>query len=144
MTPNKWSFLVWSIKSFRFSFFFFALCQSAAISYLLDDWTGVEKEKAKEYILNCQVIMKASFYLVLNMPCSSENQLWLYVFAGFVWFRFCSRMMVALVYVLVWNLMVGKLHWFMLVFNRNLPVTFRCYVSSSRKLLIDLRHLFHG
>ncbi|CAO2826114.1 unnamed protein product [Amaranthus hypochondriacus] len=31
----------------------FVYC-ATAISYLLDDWTGVEKEKAKEYILNCQ------------------------------------------------------------------------------------------
>ncbi|KNA15005.1 hypothetical protein SOVF_102210 [Spinacia oleracea] len=31
----------------------FVYC-AAAISYLLDDWTGVDKDKAKEYILNCQ------------------------------------------------------------------------------------------
>ncbi|KAL2897031.1 Geranylgeranyl transferase type-1 subunit beta [Bienertia sinuspersici] len=31
----------------------FVYC-AAAISYLLDDWTGVDKLKAKEYILNCQ------------------------------------------------------------------------------------------
>uniref|UniRef100_A0A7C8Z0Q3 Protein geranylgeranyltransferase type I n=1 Tax=Opuntia streptacantha TaxID=393608 RepID=A0A7C8Z0Q3_OPUST len=31
----------------------FVYC-AAAISYMLDDWSGVDKEKAKEYILNCQ------------------------------------------------------------------------------------------
>ncbi|XP_021770995.1 geranylgeranyl transferase type-1 subunit beta-like [Chenopodium quinoa] len=31
----------------------FVYC-AAAISYLLDDWTGMDKEMAKEYILNCQ------------------------------------------------------------------------------------------
>lgn len=31
----------------------FVYC-AAAISYLLDDWTGVDKEKAKEYIFKCQ------------------------------------------------------------------------------------------
>ncbi|XP_048494874.1 geranylgeranyl transferase type-1 subunit beta isoform X2 [Beta vulgaris subsp. vulgaris] len=31
----------------------FVYC-AAAISYLLDDWNGVDKEKAKEYILSCQ------------------------------------------------------------------------------------------
>ncbi|GMH10700.1 hypothetical protein Nepgr_012541 [Nepenthes gracilis] len=31
----------------------FLFC-AAAISYMLDNWSGVDKEKAKEYILNCQ------------------------------------------------------------------------------------------
>lgn len=31
----------------------FVYC-AAAISYMLDDWSGVDREKAKEYILNCQ------------------------------------------------------------------------------------------
>lgn len=31
----------------------FVYC-AAAISYMLDDWIGIDKEKAKEYILNCQ------------------------------------------------------------------------------------------
>jgi geranylgeranyl transferase type-1 subunit beta len=28
---------------------------SAAICSMLDDWTGMDKLKAKEYIFNCQV-----------------------------------------------------------------------------------------
>ncbi|GAB2286695.1 hypothetical protein Dimus_021089, partial [Dionaea muscipula] len=31
----------------------FVYC-AAAISYMLDDWSGVDKEKAKDYVTNCQ------------------------------------------------------------------------------------------
>lgn len=35
--------------------FFFVCFNSAAISDMLGDWSGMDKEKAKNYILNCQV-----------------------------------------------------------------------------------------
>lgn len=36
-------------------FYIFFLIPSAAICYMFNNWTGMDREKAKEYILRCQV-----------------------------------------------------------------------------------------
>lgn len=39
----------------------FLLVVSAAICFMLEDWRGMDKEKAKEYIINCQVCIEMHF-----------------------------------------------------------------------------------
>ena len=57
---------------------------------MVNNWDGMDKEKAKEYIVRCQV--RDTCNVVLDEYISLLNHKFLFVF-GYV----CSRMMVALV-----------------------------------------------
>lgn len=48
-------FLAFCSKDGVISYHYYYLIVSAAISFMLDNWSGMDKEKAKNYILRCQV-----------------------------------------------------------------------------------------
>lgn len=79
---------------------------AAAICSMLDDWTGMDKLKAKEYILNCQVdFRKFRMHHILHWNTSICNAYCLILVI------ICSHMMEALVWFLVLNLMVSNFIW---------------------------------
>lgn len=45
------------------------LVVSAAICSMLENWSGMNKEKAKEYILNCQVCKSSALLFCGILPC---------------------------------------------------------------------------
>ena len=80
---------------------------AAAICSMLDDWTGMDKLKAKEYILNCQVdLRKFRMHHILHWDTCCCNAYCL-IFVVII----CSHMMAALVWFLVLNLMVSNFIW---------------------------------
>jgi len=80
---------------------------AAAICSMLDDWTGMDKLKAKEYILNCQVdFRKLRMRHILHWDTYSCNAYCLILVV-----IICSHMMEALVWFLVLNLMVSNFIW---------------------------------
>lgn len=49
----------------------------AAICYMLENWSGMDKQKTKTYILNCQVCLKndtmLTFVCLLCCPPTENN-----------------------------------------------------------------------
>lgn len=45
----------------------FPFCLSAAVCFMLEDWSGMDREKAKNYILNCQVCPSAAVLLLYQV-----------------------------------------------------------------------------
>ena len=73
---------------------------------MLKDWTGMDKEKAKQYILSCQVgLQQFLMHLVLRHQCFAPCYLKSLILVSTT----CSHTMVALAWFLVQNLMVQLL-----------------------------------